>query len=199
MSVEPNQQIVWADRYHAGHTPWDRGDPSPALAKWLPALKPPPAQVLVPACGRGHEVIALCRMGYEVTAIDIVPGVITDLHRQLKATDLSADTQVADLLTWEPTPGNTFELIYEQTALCALPPAQWQVYTTALARWLQPGGLLLGLFMQTGRPGGPPWHCDLLTLQRLFPVTRWYWPENLEAFIAHPSGLKELALVLQRH
>jgi methyl halide transferase len=47
----------WESAYVLGETPWDKGFASPPLSwflqlgQWLPA-----GRVLVPGCGRGHDV-----------------------------------------------------------------------------------------------------------------------------------------------
>jgi hypothetical protein len=171
--TESNQQDVWENRYQRRKTAWDRGQSSPALDHWLPSMRPPPARILVPACGCGHEVVTLCEHGYAVTAIDFAPSAIETLNTKLHQKGLRADVIQADLLTWEST--QAFDIIYEQTALCALEPA-----------------------MQTDREGGPPWHCAIESLKEVFPATRWHWPPQQDQRVMHPSGFNELALVLKR-
>ena len=39
--------------------------------------------VVVPGCGRGHEVVELARRGFEVTAIDFAPAAIEALSTKL--------------------------------------------------------------------------------------------------------------------
>jgi len=191
-----NQQDVWGNRYQGGKTGWDRGQSSPALGHWFSSICPPPARVLVPACGYGHEVLTLSEQGYSVTAIEFAPSAVATLNAKLREKELRADVIQADLLTWEPT--GEFDIIYEQTALCALEPALWHNYADRLHRWLAAEGILLGLFLQTNRDGGPPWHCAIETLKEIFPTTRWHWPQQQDRKIAHPSGFSELALALKR-
>jgi len=95
--------------------------------------------------------------------------------------------------------------VYEQTCLCALYPGQWRAYADQLHRWLVPGGRLFALFMQSLRPGaaegyiqGPPYHCDVHAMRALLPESKWAWPKPPYARTAHPSGLAELAVVLER-
>jgi hypothetical protein len=77
----------------------------------------------------------------------------------------------------------------------ALTSTYWQA---RLRQWLLPGGLLCALFMQTDKPEGPPFGCDLSAMQRLFSETAgWRWlgdPHRLD----HPIGLLELACVIQK-
>ena len=196
MLSDSNQQDRWEKRYLDGKTGWDRGGPSPALEFGLARMPCPPARVLIPACGRGYEIAELASRGYRVTGVDFAQSAVTDLQEILQAQRLKADIVASDLFAWEAK--KPFDVIYEQTALCALEPQQWPEYAERLYRWLHPGGLLIGAFMQTHRAGGPPWHCALETVEELFPVDKWDWPEQKDRTIAHPSGLKELAITLKR-
>ena len=196
MLSDSNQQDRWEKRYLDGKTGWDRGGPSPALEFGLARMPCPPLRLLIPAGGRGYEIAELASRGYRVTGVDFAQSAVTDLQEILQAQQLKADIVASDLFAWEAE--KPFDVIYEQTALCALEPQQWPEYAERLYRWLHPGGLLIGAFMQTHRAGGPPWHCALETVEELFPVDKWDWPEQKDRTIAHPSGLKELAITLKR-
>lgn len=185
----------WQNRYDQGQTGWDRGEPSPALQYWLESGQLQPCRILVPGCGRGHEVIALAAAGFEVTAIDFAPAAIAALRTQLEGRELDASLIQADLFDYRPD--QSFDAIYEQTCLCAIQPNQRVAYEARLADWLQPGGKLYALFMQTESNSGPPFACPPAAMQGLFPADRWRWPAALEP-IAHPAQLVELAGVLER-
>ncbi len=186
----------WEAKYQANTLPWDRGTASPALRRWLEADALAHGRILVPGCGRGHEAVELARHGFHVTGLDIAPTALKLLEAELAAVGLEAETVCADALTWQPT--MPFDAIYEQTCLCALQPEQWPAYEQQLFRWLKPGGHLYALFMQTGREGGPPFHCEPGEMRTLFPATRWIWPGTEPERVDHPNGLFELATVLAR-
>lgn len=97
----------------------------------------------------------LADAGFAVTTIDLAPSAIAYQRQSLAGT--GADVAEANLFEWEPD--RPFDAIYEQTCICALPPVLWDDYATRLAGWLRPGGVLAALFLQTGREGGPPFHC----------------------------------------
>jgi methyl halide transferase len=195
MNDETIQQDTWQQRYRSRDIPWDRGECSPVLLDWLDEGRVQ-GRVLVPGCGRGHEVIELCARGFEVTAIDYAAAAIESLNEQLEARGLRANTICEDFLTWQPN--LPFDTIFEQTSLCALPPASWSAYQQQLHRWLAPDRIVLALFMQTGRSGGPPWHLDLVAMQRLFRSPNWRWLDCDTALREHPSGLQELPAHLQK-
>ena len=52
--------------------------------------------------------------------------------------------------------------------------------------------------MQTGRDGGPPYHCPLPQMQQLFSPEHWRWPEAAALELPRPNGNCELGHVLQR-
>ena len=196
MTDTHQRRADWEQRYRQGNTAWDRGAVSPALLRWLDAGLVPQGQVLVPGCGHGHEVEALVRAGCQVTAVDIAPTPVLRLMSRLNDARLHANVVQADLLHW--TPAEPFDAIYEQTCLCALDPVHWREYEQRLAGWLVPGGRLFALFMQTGREGGPPYHCAMPTMRELFDARDWLWPEGHPFEIPHSDGLDELACVLTR-
>jgi SAM-dependent methyltransferase len=192
----PKQQQGWDVRYRTGQTGWDRGEVNPVLPDWLQAVDVCDRRVLVPGCGRGHEVVELARRGARVTAVDIAPTALDALGRDLEARGLDADVVECDLFAWQP--GEPFDVVYEQTSLCAHPPRLWEEYAHRVARWTRSGGLMMALFMQTGTAGGPPWHCDPLAMQRLFRPVDWRWPAQVPVRVPHPAGFHELAYVLER-
>lgn len=189
-------QDEWENRYQNKQMGWDRGAASPALLAWLESGDLQPCRILIPGCGLGHEVVELARRGFEVTAIDIAPSAIRHLQEVLTRESLSANVIFGDL--FEYTARQPFDAIYEQTCLCALPPHTLETYEARLYEWLRPGGQVLAMFMQTGKEGGPPFHCDIQAMQVLFSQDRWQWSDAPIDVVDHPSGRHELARVLKR-
>lgn len=192
-----HMQQDWESRYRSGETGWDRGTSSPALSAWLKAGHlEAHARILVPGCGRGHEVVHLVELGYRVSGLDIAPSAVAHLRQSLVGKGLHAEVLLADLFTYRPA--SPFDAVYEQTCLCAIQPAQREAYEALLHSWIKPGGTLFALFMQTCAEGGPPFHCDLLAMRRLFPESRWQWPVIEPVFTPHRNGRFELGYALIR-
>ncbi len=187
--------LTWNTRYLANDTPWDRGTVSPFLWHHLDRL-PANLQVLVPGCGTGHEVVALAAVGHQVTALDLAPEALRRCQERLENKDLRAELLQGDVLTWQPQ--RTFDLVYEQTCLCALDPSERDVYAQRLLEWVSPEGLLLAAFFQTHTEDGPPYHCGLDEMRQLFPPSLWRWPEHPPLRIDHPLGPYELGVALKR-
>ncbi|MBL8888551.1 MAG: methyltransferase domain-containing protein [Planctomycetaceae bacterium] len=186
----------WQRRYADGTTGWDRGQASPGL-DWLldRARQEQWRTVLIPGCGRGHEVIALAEAGFSVTALDYADAAIQHLKKVTAKNRLPIELVQTDVLTYDPK--NRFDAIYEQTCLCALHPSLWSAYERKLAQWLRPGGSLFAMFMQTTQPQGPPFACPLGRMRELFGSETWIWSPVLGR-VDHPAGLHEWACELRR-
>jgi SAM-dependent methyltransferase len=148
----------WEQRYRDGVTPWDLGGPPPAL---LDALDGPPLaggarRVLVPGAGFGHDALAFARAGHRVTAVDVAPSACGALRARAERAGLVVDVLEGDVLALPARLAGAFDVVWEQTCLCALASVQREVYVASMATALRPGGHFLGLFWHHGQPGGPP-------------------------------------------
>ena len=128
--------------------------------------------------------------------MDISAAALAAQRAALAEARLSADLIEADLLSWAPN--QPMDGVYEQTCLCALPPERWPSYARRLHAWIRPGGVLFALFMQTGQPGGPPFHCDLSAMAELFPARDWHWLDDQPQHAAHGDAREELGYRLER-
>lgn len=193
---DPLSAAKWHARYETGKTGWDRGRANPALLDWLESGELQPCRVFVPGCGRGHEVVELAQRGFEVTALDFADKPLQELQRKLNEANLTAEVIQENILHF--TPRRPFDAVYEQTSLCAIDPKHWEAYEDRIANCLVAEGRLFALFMQTSRPGGPPFACEPDAMRRLFHDSRWRWPQEQLTPVKHPAGMTELAVVLQR-
>ena len=139
----------WEARFQEGRTPWERPGLNPAYHAWR-ATGLDPCRILVPGAGRSPEPAALLADGFDVVTLDLADSAVAAQSARLGP----ARALQGDVTTWQPD--SPFDAIYDQTCLCALPPDLWPAYAASLHRWLRPGGRLFILFMQTGKPGGPP-------------------------------------------
>ncbi len=162
----------WEQRYREGRTRWDLGGAPPALVRAIAARPAPPARaVLVPGAGFGHDAFAWARAGHAVTAVDLAPSACAALRARAERAGLTLTVLEADVLALPGSLAGAFDLVWEQTCFCTLPPALRGRYVAAMAAALRPGGSYLGLLWNHGQPGGPP-----------FDVA---WPEVRPAFLEH--------------
>lgn len=193
MTIEP--VVDWESRYRDGATGWERPGLNGAFLTWRDHEVLKPCRILVPGGGRSTEPLAMAEAGFDVTVVDLAESAVAAQRARLEHLHVKARIELANLLTWEPTA--PFDAIYDQACLCALPPTAWPAYEERLRRWLEPNGALFILFMQTHTAGGPPFHCGMDAMRRLFPSSRWVWPEHLDAPVEHPSGRSEQPAILR--
>ncbi len=185
--------LDWEERYRSGRTGWQREAVNPQCLAWIADGTLPKGRVLVPGAGRSAEPLALAQAGYAVTVVDVAESAV-DFQTALLAPFGGVAVQ-ADLFAWGPDA--PLDAVYEQTCLCALPPELWERYAARLAGWVRPGGVLGALFLQTGREGGPPFHCALSRMRELFPAALWAWPADPQA-VPQFGGLSEIPAALRR-
>ncbi|MDX2012978.1 MAG: methyltransferase domain-containing protein [Myxococcaceae bacterium] len=153
----PLDADTWNDRYLRREMGWDKGRCAPPIARMLAeGLLPASALVAVVGAGRGFEAIEASRFFQRVTAIDFAPEAVKAMHEAKAAAGFAFTPLLADVLTLHQTHPRAFDAIVEHTCYCAIDPSQRDAYVTAVSGALAPGGLLLGLFYNHGRSGGPP-------------------------------------------
>lgn len=179
----------WDAMWQRKVTPWDRSAPNPALVDALrdrcDVLGPPLKEsvgkerkrALVPGCGRGYDVFLFASHGYDAFGLDMAKTAI-DGCNELRAqegddpdkypvsnadvgrggtTFLKADFFKDDFLG--QTGGENFDLIYDYTFLCALPPSLRWKWAKRMSELLAPKGVLICLEFPLAKPpksGGPP-------------------------------------------
>src|SRR5207249_2681123 len=125
----------WDSRYRDGKTPWDfRGVPA-ALQSYLKTAQP--GQVLIPGCGSGYEVRAFHERGWDVMAMDYAPAAVARAWEILD--ELAGKVVLADFFTHD-FGGRKFDVMYERTFLCSLPPDMRPEYARRVTELLVNGG-----------------------------------------------------------
>jgi SAM-dependent methyltransferase len=143
----------WDERYREGKTPWDYGRVPPEFQEYL-SLQPPPLRLLVPGCGSGYEIAAAVELGHDAVGIDLSDQAVVRARGRLGA--VSHRALVGDFFKHRFEEAS-FDLIYERTFLCALPPALRPDYVGRMQQLLKPGGLLAGYFIYGTEPEPPPY------------------------------------------
>ncbi len=168
----------WQQQYVAGETPWDRGGPAPALVQYLTG-RAVRGRVLVPGCGTGQDVKAWASSGAEaVIGLDVAPLAVERAGKLLHDVP-RAEVRLGDLFVdcHEPPLAGAFDLVWEHTCYCAIPPERRPDYVRAVAAALRPGGQLLGVFYLN------PWDED----------------EDQNQGPPFGTGLEELRTMLESH
>ena len=163
-------QRDWNQNYLEGHTPWDKGAPSPALLEVIASGELPAAsEVLVPGCGYGHDVSALAQAGCRVTGLDVSATALATA-KLVNGID-GASYQEADFFDPELARENQYDVIWEHTCFCAITPDKRDDYVDAAHRLLVPQGLLIGVFFAFAEDpdgDGPPFKTNIETIHKHF-------------------------------
>ncbi|KAK5127177.1 hypothetical protein LTR85_008538 [Meristemomyces frigidus] len=133
-------------------------------------------RALVPGCGKGYDVFLLTAYGYDAYGLDTSPLALEAANASAQQSDRDvsyplrngaeergeAKFVAADFFTDEFLPetgGGQFDVIYDYTFLCALPPALRPRWSKRMSQLLSPAGHLICLEFPLLKPpntGGPP-------------------------------------------
>ncbi|TKA30724.1 hypothetical protein B0A50_02444 [Salinomyces thailandicus] len=144
-----------------------------------PSKSPRRKKALVPGCGRGYDVLLLAAAGYNAYGLDTSTLAISSA--QDLANEPDRDSKYAPAIPSEEgggrgeaefleadffkdaflahTDGGEFDIIYDYTFLCALPPALRPAWAKRMSDLLSPTGHLICLefpLKKEPRLGGPP-------------------------------------------
>ncbi|CAK0788123.1 unnamed protein product [Prorocentrum cordatum] len=167
---------------------FDASAVEPAFADLLRAADPPlpregaggaRPRALVPGCGRGYAVAELARAGYEATGLELAPTAVQAAREHLGGQP-DAHVQGGDFFDFDPGAG--FDLVYDCTFLCAIPPERRADWAAKIEQLLRPGGELVALIFPCfpdgpdpadapdtagGAGGGPPYAMSPRLVERL--------------------------------
>ena len=185
---EENLTNRWDDLWQQKLTPWDKNGPSLALKDAITdrpevfgsAIKDDSTKsrkrALVPGCGSGYDVFLLASLGYDTYGLDAAPTAVNAAEKVQE--DVATDERYAvhdaqigrgeskvllhdffrDDFTAE-TNGGEFDVIFDYTFLCALPPNLRPRWAKRMSQLLGPTGKLICLEWPLGKDpkqGGPP-------------------------------------------
>lgn len=144
----------WNDRYVNNQTGWDIGYPSTPIKEYIDKLQNKELQILIPGAGNAYEAEYLHQQGFKnVHVLDIAEQAIESFKKRVP------NFPQEHLIT-----ANFFEhvgeydLIFEQTFFCALPPELRQNHSNKMNELLKESGVLVGvMFNFPLTEAGPPY------------------------------------------
>ena len=151
-SQDSSRPEFWDTRYTSGETPWDFHGVPAALKAFLKTS--PAGSVLIPGCGSAYEVRAFAEAGWKVAGIDFSPVAVERARFELGPL---ANRVVQDDFFKHAFGSQRFDVIYERTFLCALPPDLWPAYVERMIQLLGPNGKLAGIFLYGDNAEPPPY------------------------------------------
>lgn len=167
---------AWNARYEAGSDGWTLDETPPVIAEVLAgellglstAELAPPRRVLVPGAGVGHDAVGWARAGHDVVAIDWAQRAVDAMRDRIAREGVDFEPRRADVLDLPADLHGSFDIVWEQTCLCALYPEMRAGYVASMWRALRPGGNLLALLWNHGNADGPPFDMTPRLVEQLF-------------------------------
>ena len=144
----------WEESYINKKTGWDLGTISPPIMSIINQLNDKNLHILIPGAGNAYEAEYLFKHGFCNTYVVDVSE--TALNNFAKRCPDFPKKQILHQDFFELK--MKFDLILEQTCLCAIPPAQRTNYAAQMASLLSSGNKLQGvLFDFPLTENGPPY------------------------------------------
>ena len=172
-------------------------------------------KALVPGCGKGYDVLLFSSLGYDSHGLDASPTAVEEARKLLleqgkeqhypikNIQDGRGDVKfiVADFFkddflfqTHSTNSDRTFDLIYDYTFLCALPPSLRPRWAARMSQLLSPDGRLICLEYPLGKDpkrGGPPHGLQHELYEQLFAKPGQEVNYNLSGHVCEDrSGVK---------
>ncbi|WP_169988989.1 cyclopropane-fatty-acyl-phospholipid synthase family protein [Microbispora sp. H10836] len=137
--------------YRAGKPPWDTGVTPPELVALVEGRGEgegdgvlPPGRALELGCGTGTNAVYLARHGWEVVAVDLVERAVEQAREKADAAGVAVRLLHGDATRLDEldTPG-PFDLFFDLSCYCGIPPHRRDAYAAGLTRRAAPGARLL--------------------------------------------------------
>ena len=158
----------WERHYRTNDLGWDLGEVAPPFVRLWEEKKISPCKAIIPGCGLGHEAIFLAERGFQITAVDYTFGAVSHLKKVLNKKNISGEVLRQDFFKLDAKYNDSFDLMLENTFFCAINPTMRQKYVLTAGRILKSGALLVGLFYETDKKGGPPFNTRRSHLEEYF-------------------------------
>ncbi|CAO3598223.1 unnamed protein product [Absidia cylindrospora] len=136
---------------------------SPALLKLMQDedtkdLLPLEGVGIVPGCGGGYDVQSLATSRRHMIGLDISKTAVDRCNKtHPDASASNYEFVLGDFFKYPP-PAGGYDLGFDYTMLCALPPVLRQDWAARYAEIIKPGGVLICLmFPLVEKEGGPPY------------------------------------------
>ena len=162
----------WLEKWAAAQTGFHMDQPHPDLvAQASTFLAGGPHRVLIPLCGKSHDLAWLAARGHSVVGVELartaVQQFLAEHQRQahvhedgdrVRFESGNLTVHCCDVLGLSPGDIGAFDRVWDRAAMVALDPPRREIYAQVLMRLLRPGGqILLNAFTyDQSEMSGPP-------------------------------------------
>jgi thiopurine S-methyltransferase len=180
VSDDPSRVEFWNTRWEQGRTAFHQAEPTAFLVKYAERLAGR-RRVLVPLCGKSHDLAWLAQHGHDVVGVESSPVAVKSFFAERGVE--AAVAPIAGGERWEAGGvaihcGDFFEVdcgppadaAFDRAALVALPPPTQERYVDRVLSLLVPGApiLLVTFEYEQREMSGPPFAVHPADVERLF-------------------------------
>ena len=165
----------WLERWKEGRIGFHEGEVNRYLMRWWPELGlADDARVLVPLCGKAHDMLWLVARGHSVLGVDLAGDALeqfTAEHGPVEGlTLLHRNLFTVDPTVLKESLGGAPHAWYDRAALVALPREMRRTYIEYLCETLPSGavGLLVIVTYPLDEKQGPPFSIDRAEIKALY-------------------------------
>jgi SAM-dependent methyltransferase len=148
----------WDERYKAGDTPWETGQPSSQLQRVLAEAAIQPCRALELGCGTGASAVWLAQQGFDVTALDLSALAIDRARQKSSQAGARVNFLVADVLNPPADLSGPFDFFFDRGCYHVVRREDVTAYLETLRRLTRSGtmGLVLTGNAREPHEPGPP-------------------------------------------
>ncbi|HEY9777782.1 MAG TPA: class I SAM-dependent methyltransferase [Planktothrix sp.] len=138
------ERTDWNQRYIDADTPWDSGEPSQQLQRFLSRGLVKPCRMLELGCGTGTNALYLAEQGFDVTAVDLSEEALRQAKEKAAKTKSTVKFVQADI-TAMPDLGAPFPFVFDRGTYHIVRQINIAAMQKMLADRVAPGGYYLVL------------------------------------------------------
>lgn len=198
------EEQFWRDIWEQESQGFHEGAPNAFLVKHIERLRDY-SRILVPLCGRSHDLAFLANAGHEVVGVELVEHAARGFFDQcgMEATEDHShgfltlrsgaiSIVVANVLELTPAHIGTFDAVYDRAAAVALPEDTRLAYAKVIQKLLRPNGVnFVVTFVDATRETGPPHSVNIHDVQRMYPSSDVEIIDVLEPAPSTDDGLPQ--------
>ena len=154
--------MTWKAAWEQGRTPWDAGKSAPVLRALVEANSLPQGRAFVPGAGSGYDVLTLASEQRSVVGLDLAPLAKTRCESLAQTHPHRDQVEFVVEDAFAYAPDTPFELVWDYTFLCALPPELRPSWAAMIDRLLHPtrgelAALIFPVVPDADPTDGPPY------------------------------------------
>ena len=176
------EKSFWEHRWNEGSTGWHINQVHPYLQQYHSLLKKSsPASLLVPLCGKSHDLVWLLQKGFSVTGIEYVQKASEQFFSQVLNVEIpksllknkmihyqykSLHYVVGDFFNF--ISDTLFDFIYDRAALIAIEPSLREKYVQKQSTLLKDNGKIFLITFECDYGIGPPFSVSIEDIIKLY-------------------------------